>query len=213
MESNLCGGFLGSNCPSDLFRADDSAHGNPTAALDGRISVQGAQGAPGPALATNPEVNPESNIPAASDSAEPKPEEESRSEPFPSTSTVSPGDNNQGVRNNSYGPVRLWMNQKGPDMLWLRPHATQADDLRGILEEVHGTKRNQSRESSVEPPSKCAKVDEADLCMLAESSSQPLEILIANCLKKKMAKELRCSNILLPFRKRSMSQKLLSGPP
>ena len=46
------------------------------------------------------------------------------------------------------------MNQKGPDMLWLRPHATQADDLRGILEEVHGTKRNQSRESSVEPPSK-----------------------------------------------------------
>ena len=79
-------------------------------------------------------------------------------------------------------------------MLWLRPHATQADDLREILQESHGTKRNQSRESSVEPPSKCTKTDAVDLCMLIENASQPLEVLIANFLKKKMAKELHHSN-------------------
>ena len=138
--------------------------------------------------------SPDTNNPAVSDPTDSRQSEGLRSEPFPSTPSIGPGDNDQGVRNSAYGPVRLRMNQKGPEMLWLRPHATQADGLREILEESHGTKRNQSRESSVEPPSKCTKIDAVDLCMLIENSSQPLEVLIANFLTKKMAKELHHSN-------------------
>ena len=138
--------------------------------------------------------SPETSNPAMNDSTDSRQSEGPRSEPFPSTPSMSPGDSDLGGKNSTYGPVRLRMNQKGPEMLWLRPHATQADDLREILEESHGTKRNHSRESSVEPPSKCTKTDAVDLCMLIENSSQPLEVLIANFLKKKMAKELHHSN-------------------
>ena len=70
----------------------------------------------------------------------------------------------------------------------------QVDDLRDILEEAHGTKREQSRAPSSEPPSKSARADDVDHCFLAECQSQPLEVLIANFLKKKMAKELHHSN-------------------
>eukprot|EP00435_Cladocopium_sp_Y103_P064168 s612_g25.t2 len=146
---------------------------------------------PGPTstMSSPSDPNPDSTNVTSSESHG---ETDNRAEPFPTNASSQVG--GTGGSTGSYGPVRIRHNQKGPESLWLRPPATQMEDLREILSEVHGTKRSQSREPSAEPPNKSAKVDDADVCLLAECSSQPLEILIANFLKKKMAKELHHSN-------------------
>lgn len=168
---------------------------------------------------TNVPSQPSDPVLPSADVSEPPPFSSVPEGPASETNPETSAETRQ-VSQSSYGPVRRRiLNKDGPAALW-RPPAMQQEDFADIMKEIvpqlisqmesedraPAVKRSASAlESSAEPepPSSKAKHDEATEVLYAACfptvdswSSQEIdkEVLIAEYIKKKMAKEIPHSN-------------------
>ena len=140
------------------------------------------------------------------------PDETMRSDPEPASSTVGvrerphqgPFPSRESKDNpkddGEYGPVRRRHTSKKPDSeMVFRPPQLLQHDFMEACQELHGHKRQASREASSEPPTKVQRGEGEEALMIEtlselEKCGETIEVFLANFLKKKMQHELHHSN-------------------
>lgn len=140
---------------------------------------------PSSAMTTNPDmpvITPESTSQASQ-------------EPYPTRR-----DQEDSGNSHSYEPIRRRHTTKksDPEMLY-RPPQLLPQDFMEACQELHGSKRQASREPSTEPPTKSQRGEGDEALMIEvltdlQKHGESIEVFMANFLKKKMQHELHHSN-------------------
>ena len=177
----------GSSPPGSVEVSEPTSRENADASLpDTGATVEAPVAAiPTPAMTSRPDTS--IDIPES--------QEDTSQEPYPARSSEEKSEENP-----TYAPVRRrhTLKKSDPHMLF-RPPQLLPEDFMEACQELHGQKRQASRDPSTEPPNKSQKGDSDEALLIEtlselEHSGESIEVFMANFLKKKMQHELHHSN-------------------